>query len=208
MIKILGKITSFNENKEIEKIIVPISALQDNFKIQLPLTSISPLEDGEYQFKIGIRLEKECDDSVFYEVMINNSILCFKDNFFKLITDDITGSVSGANLEGDSFFNETKDLLLNNFFNSNDIGITLNLSQFKNVFFDEESPDLSIPGKYIYTIILSPIEDNVDIKDLAILSGDERIRVPNNTSIIRFATDEFTFEKDQVKTISGSYELQ
>ena len=77
MIKILGKTTSFNENKEIEKIVVPISALQDDFKIQFPLTSISPLEDGEYRFKIGIRLEKECDDSVFYEVMINNSILCF-----------------------------------------------------------------------------------------------------------------------------------
>ena len=74
MIKILGKTTSFNENKEIEKIVAPISTLQDDFKIQFPLTSISPLEDGEYRFKIGIRLEKECDDSVFYEVMINNSI--------------------------------------------------------------------------------------------------------------------------------------
>ena len=89
--------------------------------IQLPLTSISPLEDGEYQFKIGIKLEKECDDSVFYEVMINNSILRFKDKFFKLLTDDIAGSVSGANLEGDSFFNETKDLSLTDFFNSDDI---------------------------------------------------------------------------------------
>ena len=107
MIKILGKTTSFNENKEIEKIVVPISTLQDDFKIQFPLTSISPLEDGEYRFKIGIRLEKECDDSVFYEVMINNSILCFKDKFFKLHTDDIAGSVSGANLEGDSFSVDT-----------------------------------------------------------------------------------------------------
>lgn len=208
MIKILGKTTSFNENKEIEKIVVPISTLQDDFKIQFPLTSISPLEDGEYRFKIGIRLEKECDDSVFYEVMINNSILCFKDKFFKLLTDDIAGSVSGANLEGDSFFNETKDLLLTDFFNSDDIGITLDLSQFENVFFGDESPDLSIPGQYTYTIILFPIEDAADIKDLAIVSGNERIKVPNNTSMIRFATDEFTFEEDQVKTISGCYELE
>ena len=51
------------------------------------------------------------------------------------------------------------------------------------------------------------MEDTADIKDLAIISGDEHIQVPNNTNMIRFATDEFTFEKDQVKTISGTYVL-
>ena len=99
-------------------------------------------------------------------------------------------------------------MLLTDFFNSDEIGITLDLSQFENVFIGEESPDLSIPGQYTYTIILFPIEDAADIKDLAIVSGNERIKVPNNTSMIRFATDEFTFEKDQVKTISGCYELE
>ena len=71
----------------------------DNFLIEIPLVASGDLPDGVYDFKMGFRIERLGEDSVFCELMLSDAKFTLNNKSFKLNTSNLKGTISGANLE-------------------------------------------------------------------------------------------------------------
>lgn len=181
---------------------------QKNYLIELTLCTTKILPNSTCNYRVGFRLERIHEDSVYYEIMLCNAIFSVENNIFKMEETDLMGTISGSNLEDECFFNETIDLSLSNFFSTSVPTFSLNLQMFKEVFEDDDSPDMTNPGTYEYTFVFLPESDS-GLKDcLYVRSVEEQsIKIPLNKNPVRFSTDEFNYEENIANLFTGIYTI-
>jgi len=207
--KILGQPVVMTANGSIEPLKILKSFVNDdNFLVEIPLVASGELPDGVYDFKVGFRIERLGEDSVFCELMMSDAKFTLNNQSFKLNNSNLKGTISGANLEGEFFFNETMDLPLLDFFHPTDTGICLNLHRFRDAFEDDEAPDLLEIGEYEYTLVFSPESEHFLSGKLGTLDKiQQAFPIPMNKKPVRLSTDDFTFEENTVAAITGLYML-
>ena len=116
---IVNKTVNIDETCSLDHVKIPNKIInQKNYLIELTLCTNKILPNSTYNYRVGFRIERIHEDSVYYEIMLSNAIFSVENNIFKMEETDLMGTLSGSNLEEGYFFHETIDLSLSNFFST------------------------------------------------------------------------------------------
>ena len=206
---IVNKAVKIDDNCSLDHVKISNKIInRKNYLIELTLCTTQILSNSICNYRVGFRIERIHEDSVYYEIMLSNGMFRLENNIFSMEESDLMGTLSGSNLEDEFFFTGTIDLSLSNFFSTSVPTFSINLQMFKKIFEDDDSPDMSKPGTYKYTFVFLP-ENDYGMNDSLYVRNEKKqsIKIPLNKNPVQFSTDEFNFEKNIVNMITGMYTI-